>query len=114
ARFSEWKDLLTPVYQNPGVTIFAVNGHFTGTMPVTTIEQVAQPAPEEVAPQEAPGRLHQPRGVAATAEGEVVVCDFGNNRMQEFGRDLSFMREWGSRGELPGQFKEPCGVAVGP
>jgi len=114
ARFSEWKDLLTPVYQNPGVTIFAVNGHFTGTMPVTTIEQVAQPAPEEAAPQEASGRLHQPRGVAATAEGEVVACDFGNNRMQEFGRDLSFVREWGSRGELPGQFKEPCGVAVGP
>ena len=112
-RFSEWKDLLTPVYQNTAVTIFAVNGRFTGTMPVTTIEQIAQPAADEAPPQEAPGRLHQPRGVAATAEGGVVVCDFGNNRLQEFARDLSFVREWGNRGELPGQFKEPCGVAVG-
>jgi len=114
ARFSEWNDLLTPVYQNTAVTIFAVNGRFTGTMPVTTIEQVTQPAPSEAPPQGAPGHLHQPRGVAATAEGDVVVCDFGNNRLQEFARDLSFVRQWGDRGELPGQFKEPCGVAVGP
>ncbi len=112
-RFNEWTDLLTPVYQNPGVTIFAVNGHFSGTMPVTTIEEVAKPAPEEATPQDAPGKLHQPRGIAATATGDIVACDFGNNRIQEFGRDLTFVREWGNRGELPGQFKEPCGIAVG-
>src|SRR5262249_33166739 len=41
-------------------------------------------------------------------------CDFGNNRMQEFGRDLTLVRAWGTKGELPSQFKEPCGVAVGP
>ncbi|MFI5396738.1 MAG: DUF2298 domain-containing protein [Candidatus Binatia bacterium] len=113
-RFTQWSDVLTPVYRNPGVTIFAVNGRFTGTIPVTTIEDIAQPAPEQGPPQDAPGTLHQPRGVAVTPEGDIVVCDFGNNRIQEFARDLSFVREWGTAGQLPGQFKEPCGIAVGP
>ncbi len=116
-RFREWTDLLTPVYQNPGVTIFAVNGRFAGSLPVTTIEEVAPAGPpgaEPVRAPDAPGVLSQPRGVAVTPVGEVVVCDFGNNRMQVFRRDLVFLRAFGRQGELPGQFKEPCGVAVAP
>ena len=113
--FRQWTDVLTAVYQNPGVTIFAVNGRFAGTMPVTTIEELPRVAGEEEAPppQDAPGKLQQPRGLAVTPEGQPVVCDFGNNRIQEFGSNLSFVRKWGIRGELPGQFKEPCAVAVG-
>ncbi|MFN8624553.1 MAG: DUF2298 domain-containing protein [Candidatus Binatia bacterium] len=114
ARFTAWTDLVTPVYQNPAVTIFAVNGRFSGTMPVTTIADIAQPGAHELPPQDAAGKLQQPRGVAVTADGNVVVCDFGNDRIQEFARDLTFVRDWGSHGELPGQFKEPCGVAVAP
>src|SRR5262249_2432425 len=104
---------LTPVYHNPGVTIFAVNGLFTGTMPVTTIEQLAPAVGEEAPPaQDAPGRLQQPRGLAVTPQGNIVVCDFGNNRMQEFAHDLTFVRAWGTRGDLPSQFNQPCAVAV--
>ncbi len=112
-RFDEWTDLLRPIYQNPGVTIFAVNGRFTG-MPVTTIEEVAQVPPGEEPPraQDLPGMLSQPRGIAATPDGNLVVCDFGNNRIQEYKSDLSFLRGWGKQGDLPGQFKEPCGIAV--
>jgi YYY domain-containing protein len=113
-RFTEWSDLMTPVYQNPGVTIFAVNGQFAGSMPVTTIEAIPSVAGEEVQPQDAPGRVQQPRGVAASAEGEVLVADFGNHRIQLFGPDLTFVRAFGTRGDLPGQFKEPGDVAVGP
>jgi YYY domain-containing protein len=115
-RFKEWSDLLTPIYQNPGVTIFAVNGQFAGTMPVTTIEEVAPVAGEEAAPaaQDAPGRVQQPRGVAVAPDGDVFVCDFGNHRIQEFGPDLKFVRTWGTRGDLPGQFKEPGAVAIAP
>ncbi len=114
-RFNQWSDLLTPVYRNSGVTVFAVNGRFTGTMPVTTIEEIPQVAGEEApAAQDAAGRLHQPRGVAVGTDGNIVVCDFGNNRIQEFTKELALVRQWGSRGELPGQFKDPCGVAVSP
>lgn len=115
-RFRSWTDVLTPVYQNPGVTIFAVNGRFAGSLPVTTIEEVAPagaPGAEVPRAPDAPGILSQPRGVAVAPDGSVVVCDFGNNRMQVFRRDLSFLRAFGRQGELPGQFKEPCGVAVG-
>ena len=122
ARFKEWTDLLTPVYQNPGVTIFAVNGRFAGTMPVTTIEDIAALSPEEAPQPEAeerpaqfpPGKLHQPRSVAVGADGDIFVADFGNNRVQEFHKDLGPGIAWGSRGEGPGQFKDPCGIAVGP
>jgi YYY domain-containing protein len=120
-RFREWTDLLTPIYQNPGVTIFAVNGRFTGTMPVTTIEDIprlaaeeARGAPEEARPQFPAGRLHQPRGVAVAGDGTIFVADFGNNRVQVFAVDMSAGRAWGTRGEGPGQFKDPCGIAVGP
>jgi len=116
-RFLEWKDVLTPVYQNQAVTIFAVNGRFAGALPVTAIEEVERVAGEAAEPvrqPDAPGVLSQPRGVAVTAQGDVLVCDFGNNRIQMFTRDLVYARSWGRQGDLPGQFKEPCGVAVAP
>ncbi len=114
-RFLEWRDVLTPIYQNEAVTIFAVNGRFAGSMPVTAIEEVERvegEVPEPPRMPDAPGVLSQPRGVAVSPQGEVIVCDFGNNRIQVFGPDLAFKRTWGRQGELPGQFKEPCGVAV--
>jgi YYY domain-containing protein len=123
ARFNEWHDLLTPIYQNPGVTVFAVNGRFAGTMPVTTIEDIpklaAEEAPEQKGEEERstqfpPGRVHQPRGVAVRDDGDIFVADFGNNRVQELHKDLTPGIAWGTRGEGPGQFKDPCGIAVGP
>jgi YYY domain-containing protein len=114
-KFQEWNSLLSPVYQNPGVTIFAVTGRFGGSVPVTTIEEVAAVAPgEEIHEQDVPGRLNQPRGLALDAEGNVYVADFANNRIQRFGPELQAQEAWGKRGDLPGEFKDPCGVAVGP
>lgn len=78
------------------------------------------PAEAAVEANEAPpgqdpaGTLHGPRGVAVTPEGHVVVSDFGNNRVQEFGGDFGFVRQWGNRGSGHAEFKDPCGIAVGP
>ena len=115
-RFQEWSDLLTPVYSNAGVTIFAVQGQYAGAIPVTTIEHVPQVPEEEGAPppQGAPGQLSQPRGLALDADGNVYVADFGNDRIQKFGPDFTFLKEWGARGDLPSHFKQPGDVAVGP
>lgn len=115
-RFREWTDLLTPVYQNPGVTIFAVNDTFTGGMPLTTVEEIPDipGAAEAPLPQDAPGQVQQPRGVAVKADGNILVADFGNHRIQELDKDLKFVRGWGRKGELPGQFNEPGDVAVAP
>ena len=58
------------------------------------------------------GKLRQPHGIALTSEGTILVCDFGNNRIQEFNRDLTPRRAWGGLGEASGEFTQPCGIAV--
>jgi YYY domain-containing protein len=113
--FKEWTNLLTPVYENDAVTIFAVHGIFKGAIAVTAVEQLPRVAGEvEPPPQEPEGQLHQPRGLAVDSKGAVFVCDFGNGRIQRFDRALKFELGWGDRGELPGEFRDPCGIAVGP
>jgi len=114
--FKSWKDLLTPVYENAAVTVFAVSGQFTGAIPVTTVEEVPRVTAQEGGPppQEPEGQLRQPRGVGIDSHGAVYVCDFGNARIEKFSPTLRFEIGWGEHGELPGQFKDPCGVAVGP
>ncbi len=113
-RFRTWADLLQPVYQNAGVTVFAVQGQFTGAMPITTIEQVPLvPAEEEAAGEQATeGDLRQPRGLAADSHGNVYVADFGNDRIQKFNDKLEFVAAWGQKGGAPGQFKQPAGVVI--
>jgi len=86
-----------PVYQNPGVTIFAVNGQFAGAVPQTTIEEVAGAEPgEETHDQDALGRLNQPRGLAIDAAGNSYVADFVNNRIQKFDANLKAVTAWAS------------------
>jgi DNA-binding beta-propeller fold protein YncE len=85
----------------------------TAELPTTAVEQVPPPPAAEAVTQVAAGELREPRGVAVTKDGMVVVCDFGNNRIQEFGRDLRVVRQWGGPGESAGQFNQPCGIAVG-
>jgi DNA-binding beta-propeller fold protein YncE len=122
ARFAEWTDLFTPAYRNPEVTIFAVKGNFKGSVPVTAILRVEE-LPDAAArtgtavtaaAQDAPGKVHQPRGVAFDTKGNVYVCDFANNRIQKLDTKLAPLAAWGRHGSAPGEFKDPCGVALGP
>jgi DNA-binding beta-propeller fold protein YncE len=80
-----------------------------------TIEEVPQVAEDEdIAEQSTEGRLVQPRGVATNQAGLFYVADFGNDRIQVFDGSFAFLRGWGSRGGLPGQFKQASAVAVAP
>jgi YYY domain-containing protein len=109
-RFALWSDLLRPVFRNQGVTIFAVTGR-GGVVPAAVPPPPPTPTPQ---PQDAAGVLREPRGLACDAAGGVLVCDFGNHRIQRFGPDLAPLAAFGERGSRPRQFDEPCGVAVGP
>jgi len=112
--FKQWDDLLSPVYTNRGVHVFAVNGQFSGAMPVTTIEEVPQiTEDEEVLIQARDGVLKQPRDLDVDANGNIYVADFGNDRIQAFDSQMNFLRAWGRRGKLPGELNQPGGVAVG-
>jgi sugar lactone lactonase YvrE len=111
-RFRQWEDVVTPVYQNAGVSIFGVKGQFT-TQRVATIEEVPPEEGAEVPPPPSEaGELRQPRGVAVASNGTVFVADWDNHRIQAFTRGLEFERKWGERGDLPGQFKQPGDVAI--
>jgi YYY domain-containing protein len=118
ARFESWTDLLTPVYRNPEIVLFAVTGVFSpgaAAAPVRVEELPPSPRKEQAPPPtDAAGRVRQPRGAASDAVGRVWVADFGNQRVQLFGADGSSLRAFGTRGSGPGQFNDPCGIAVGP
>ena len=58
------------------------------------------------------GLLYKPMGVAVTAEGEVVVADNQNHRVQVFDSNGTFLRCFGHRGENAGEFKNPTGIAT--
>jgi DNA-binding beta-propeller fold protein YncE len=69
-----------------------------------------------------PGQFSFPRAVAVDSNGVVYVADTGNNRVQVFGPDGTFLRTWGTtckldtgegcQGDGRGQFNEPWGIAV--
>jgi uncharacterized protein (TIGR03663 family) len=59
-----------------------------------------------------PGAFYGPRGLAIDAEGNVLVVDTGNERVQRFSPDGAFIGQYGSYGSAEGQFVEPVGVGV--
>lgn len=68
--------------------------------------------------------FNNPKGVALTADGNLVIADGGNHRIEVVGPDGTLVRSFGSfcnladgsgcRGTGEGQFNEPWGVGVGP
>jgi uncharacterized protein (TIGR03663 family) len=60
-----------------------------------------------------PGQFFGPRAIAVTGD-EIFVVDTGNERVQVFSPDGTFLRAWGGKGDGPTQFYEPVGIVVGP
>ncbi len=59
------------------------------------------------------GLFFGPRAIAVTGN-EIFVVDTGNERVQVFSPDGTFVRAWGGKGDGPSQFSEPVGIVVGP
>jgi DNA-binding beta-propeller fold protein YncE len=59
------------------------------------------------------GLFFGPRAIAVTGD-EIYVVDTGNERVQVFSPDGTFLRAWGGKGSEPGQLSEPVGIAIGP
>jgi sugar lactone lactonase YvrE len=63
-----------------------------------------------------PGRFSRPCGIAIDTyynnNQNIYVADSGNNRIQKFGMDGTYLAQFGSQGNGNGQFNSPDGVAV--
>lgn len=62
---------------------------------------------------ESPGRFFGPRSVAVTDDA-IYVSDTGNERIQKFAPDGTFLTAWGGYGSAPDQLIEPVGIVIGP
>jgi uncharacterized repeat protein (TIGR02543 family) len=59
------------------------------------------------------GEFHLPWGIACDSTGHVYVVDNGNNRVQVFASDGTFLGKWGTFGTSgDDQFNSPLGIAV--
>lgn len=59
-----------------------------------------------------PGQLNAPGGIAVDGAGHVFVADTGNNRIEEYTSDGTFVAQFGGRGSGSGKLNGPTGLAV--
>ena len=57
------------------------------------------------------GMLSKPWGVAVNERDEIAVTDNGNNRVQLFSSDGTYLRSFGRKGGKQGEFNFPVGIA---
>ena len=59
-----------------------------------------------------PGQLRFPYNVELLSDGTLVVCEYGNNRVQRFDPDGNSLGIWGEAGRSPGQLAYPWALTV--
>lgn len=56
----------------------------------------------------------RPNGVAVDEEGNIIVADSRNDRVQVFSSSGRFISKFGMKGTGPGEFDRPSGICVSP
>jgi DNA-binding beta-propeller fold protein YncE len=60
-----------------------------------------------------PGEFRFPYGLDQASDGNLIVCEFGNNRVQKIDKQTGAgLAMWGRAGREPGELAYPWGVAV--
>lgn len=81
--------------------------------PQGRIVQVIGSAGGQPGTQESKDAFNRPTGIAFAPDGSYYVSDgYANSRVVKFGRDGLFQLQWGSKGNLDGQFSTVHDVAV--
>ena len=57
--------------------------------------------------------MQYPDGVAVDENDVVYISDTCNHRISVFTSDGQFVTSFGRKGQEPGEFDNPCGLAVG-
>ncbi|TWU39184.1 NHL repeat-containing protein [Novipirellula artificiosorum] len=58
------------------------------------------------------GEFHYPYDLAFAADGTIIVCEYGNQRLQRLSADGKWIAFWGGPGFQPGQLYDPWAVVV--
>jgi streptogramin lyase len=58
------------------------------------------------------GKLKAPWGTAVNSEGQILVVDSANNRVEKFSAEGAYVSSFGTAGSGNGQLKEPQGIAL--
>jgi len=58
------------------------------------------------------GQFNYPYGITVNSKGKILVCDWGNHRIQLFDPDGKFVSTFGSYGNGNGQFNYPYGLTI--
>jgi streptogramin lyase len=58
------------------------------------------------------GKLKAPWGTVVNAEGQILVVDSANSRVEKFAAEGAFVSAFGTAGSGNGQLKEPQGIAL--
>ncbi|MFZ2507028.1 MAG: 6-bladed beta-propeller [Steroidobacteraceae bacterium] len=91
-------ELLVVDALNPGILRYGLPGHeFKGIIGGEGTEA---------------GSFHSPTHIVVTPDGQVLVTDALNFRIQILNEKGGFMRAFGSPGDSPGEFARPKGIAV--
>ena len=56
----------------------------------------------------------RPNGVAVDEEGNIIVADSRNDRVQVFTSSGRFINKFGVKGTGPGEFDRPSGICISP
>ena len=60
------------------------------------------------------GFFTRPNGVAVDEEGNIIVADSRNDRIQVFSSSGVFITKFGLKGTAPGEFDRPSGICISP
>ena len=98
------------------VTATAIN--YTSAASSSAPTGVIEPGPYDVSEfgsmGTGPAQFNDPGGVAITANGEILVLDRGNDRIEEFNQADEYLGQLGGEGSGDGQLMSPKAIAVGP
>ncbi|GAA4449182.1 NHL repeat-containing protein [Novipirellula rosea] len=61
---------------------------------------------------DAAGEFYYPYDLAFASDGTLIVCEYGNQRLQRFTPEGKWIATWGAPGFQPGQLYQPWGVVV--
>lgn len=61
-----------------------------------------------------PGKFLSPSAAAVSRDGDIVIADMFNDRMQRFSRDGTLLQVFGNEAGSPGRLQHPTGVSCSP